>query len=112
MIMIMLTEIRVINSQEETVRLLVHMHDIQQVYEKHTKRDTKTYAVIRSPNGSSSIIEIRETIADVHRLVREENFVTSYRSFSTVPTAPVPGYQTNKLKTETTQSPPHHEMYF
>jgi len=89
----MLTEIRIVGedrnlpgTQNETVRILVHNHDILQVYEKHTKRDTKTYAVIRSPNGSSNCIEIRETIADVHKLVREESFL----AYPIMPTAPNP----------------------
>jgi fructose-bisphosphate aldolase class 1 len=54
---------------EETSRILVHALDIIQVYEEHTKRDTHTYAVIRSPTGSADRYRIRETIDDVQRLI-------------------------------------------
>jgi len=57
---------------EETSRILVHAFDIIQVYEQHTKRDTHTYAVIRSPTDSADRYRIRETIDDVQRLISEK----------------------------------------
>ena len=56
---------------EETSRILVHAFDIIQVYEQHTKRDTHTYAIIRSPTNSADRYRIRETIDDVQRLISE-----------------------------------------
>jgi len=57
---------------EETSRILVHAFDIIQVYEQHTKRDTHTYAIIRSPTDSADRYRIRETIDDVQRLISEK----------------------------------------
>ncbi len=65
--MIMLTEIRA--DQNEKVRILVHKHDILQVFEKNTKQGTLTFAIIRNPNGSSYCIEIQESILYLKQFV-------------------------------------------
>lgn len=54
--------------EEETYRILVHSEDILQVYEEHTKRDTHTYAIIRSPSGSQHKYHIAESIEKVQEL--------------------------------------------
>lgn len=54
---------------EEVTRVLVHITDILQVYESHIEKDIHTYAVIRSPTGSSNSHRIRETIDDVQKLI-------------------------------------------
>jgi hypothetical protein len=54
---------------EETSRILVHSMDILQVYEEHSKRDTHTYAIVKSPSGTTNTYRIRETIDCVQRMV-------------------------------------------
>lgn len=54
---------------EETSRILVHAVDILQVYEEHSKRDTHTYAIIKSPSGATNTYRIRETIDCVQRMI-------------------------------------------
>jgi len=54
---------------EETSRILVHAVDILQVYEEHSKRDTHTYAIVKSPSGATNTYRIRETIDCVQRMI-------------------------------------------
>lgn len=55
--------------EEETYRILVHSEDILQVYEQHSKRDTHTHAIIRTPSGSQNIYHIAESIEKVQELI-------------------------------------------
>lgn len=64
--------------EDETTRILVHSEDILQVYEEHSKRDTHTYAIIKSPSGSPNKYRIIESVDKVQELINSEHTIMSW----------------------------------